>query len=71
MESIPALESIPLWNRFRAILIPVLLLRIPTPVLIPEKNGIITPLGHSLPLSTDDVIYGLHPYILPLIFRPG
>ena len=46
MEPIPALESIPLWNRFHAIPIPVLLLTIPTPVPIPEKNGIITPLVH-------------------------
>ena len=47
-EPIPALESIPLWNRFHAIPIPVLLLTIPTPVPIPEKNGIITPLVRTL-----------------------
>ena len=53
MEPIPALESIPLWNRFHAIPIPVLLIAIPTPVPIPEKNGIITPLVRNSKQGAD------------------
>ena len=51
VEPIPAVDSIPLWIRIQGIPIPTLFTLIPTPILRPAKNGIITALELSLEMK--------------------